>query len=296
MYSNATNNPYNVYSYAEYMIFNIAMIAFSVFALLCNCFILFIFFKYPAVRKSSCFYRFACMAFCYGLTDFGRILIAGDTLRYQLLDFFEFQRLTCLLVSAIHIFATEMRLFFVLSIAYDRYLAIKTPIAYFTFDHRKRTLQWLAVSSIVALLIMFPYFYGYNSYTDVPRYCTPSASTNHLFHIIELVTSTPINLLTYVLYGLLLYAQRSHLQQQQQLQNRVLAHAIERQKNTTKVVLRLLIIYAFYNTVPLLLFAVSSLSGVSLPSYNAPISILFLETDSMSTLFVFIRQHVQQCH
>jgi hypothetical protein len=93
------------------------------------------------------------------------------------------------------------------------------------------------------------------------------------------------------LYGLLLYAQRSHLQQQQQLQNRVLAHAIERQKNTTKVVLRLLIIYAFYNTVPLLLFAFTSLSGISLPNYSAPISILFLETDSMSTLFVFIRQH-----
>ena len=288
MYSNATNNPYNVYSYTEYMIFNIAMIAFSVFALLCNCFILFIFFRYPDVRNSNCFYRFACLAFCYGLTDFGRILIAGDTLRYQLLDFFEFQRLTCLLVSAIHLFATQMRIIFVVSIAYDRYLAIKTPIAYLTFDHRKRTLQWLAVSSSIALLSMFPYFYGYSSYTDVPRYCTPDAATDHFYHIIDLVISAPMGLLTYVLYGLLLYAYRSHLQQQQ---NRVLAQAIERQKNTTKVVLRLLIIYAVYNTVPFVIFAFSVLSRVSLPHNSAPIMILFLETDSMSLLFVFIQKH-----
>jgi hypothetical protein len=97
-----------------------------------------------------------------------------------------------------------------------------------------------------------------------------------------------MKLLTYVLNGLLLYAQRCYLQQQQQ--NRVLAHAIERQKNTTKVVLRLLIIYAVYNTVPLVIFTFSSF-GVSFPHNIAPISILFLETDSMSSLFVFIRQH-----
>jgi hypothetical protein len=149
------------------------MIVFSVFALLCNCFILAIFFKYPEVRKSSCFYRFACLAF-----DFGRILIASDTLRYQSLNFFEFQRLTCMLVSAIYVFTIFIRTIFVVSIAYDRYLAIKTPIAYLNFNHKKRALEWLAVIIGVALLTMFPYFYGYSSYTDVPSYCTPDASAN----------------------------------------------------------------------------------------------------------------------
>jgi hypothetical protein len=91
-----------------------------------------------------------------------------------------------------------------------------------------------------------------------------------------------------VFYGLLLYAQRSHLQQQQ---NRILAQTIERQKNTTKVVLRLLIIYSVYNTVPFAVFAFGVLTGVSLLQNLNPVMNLLAEVDSMSSLFVFIRQH-----
>ena len=201
--------------------------------------------------------------------------------------FFEVQRLTCLLIGAIFTYGITVKSIFYILIAYVRYLAIKEPLSYIAFNHKKRTFQWFTFCSIATLLSMFPYFYGYNSYTDVPRYCTPNTASNSISHLIQLIIYVPMVFLIYFFYGLLLCVQCKYRQQQI---DAILEQALDRQQKTTKLVFRLLLVYTVFNFLPLAVYVLGAVDLLSVV-HMAPYISLLNEFNSIFELIVFIRMH-----
>jgi hypothetical protein len=157
MTSNATNNPYSFFSYAEYMALHIVFCVVSIIGLLDNSFIIIVFLKYSTLRATDSFYRLGCSAFADWLSCFGLLIYAFDSLRFQITNFFEFERLYCLLISSIYTIGIIMSHIFTLSIAHDRYLATKEPLLYRFLDHKKRTVYWIVAALVAVLLILISY-------------------------------------------------------------------------------------------------------------------------------------------
>ena len=289
MTSNATNNPYSYFSYAEYMTLHIVFCIVSVIGLLGNSFILILFVRYPTLRATDSFYRMGCLAFADWLTCFGLLIYAFNSLRFQLTNFFEFERLYCLLLSSIYTIGIIMSHVFTLSIAHDRYLATKEPLSYRSLDHKKRVIYWIVAGLAVVLLLMIPYFIGYQSYTDVPSFCSSGAAASRLFSLTNSFVNVTIGIIIYILYGLALHAQHAGLQMQSGVVSDL---AMRRQKAVNKVVLRILMVYTATIFLPLVIMLIITELGLVTPRYS-PYLALIIEFNSIGNVFIYLRKHEQ---